>query len=108
MPARPSPRSGPAGLRPREGLRPNSPHFEAGMRMLPPPSVACAMGKYPAATAAAAPPDDPPAECARLHGLRVGPKSCGSVVAARPNSGVLVLAMITRPAALYRATSVVS
>ena len=78
------------------------------MRMLPPPSVACAMGRYPAATAAAAPPEEPPAECATLQGLRVGPNNCGSVVAAMPNSGVLVLAMITSPAALYRATSVLS
>src|SRR5919197_3657073 len=100
MPARPSPKSGPMGLRPRDGLRPNKPHFEAGIRMLPPPSVACAMGRYPAATAAAAPPEEPPAEWVSRHGLRVGPKSCGSVVAAIPSSGVFFLPIITSPAAL--------
>jgi len=33
----------------------------------------------PDATAAAEPPLDPPALCATFHGLRVGPKSRGSV-----------------------------
>jgi hypothetical protein len=41
----------------------------------------------PAATAAAAPPDDPPALCARFHGLRQGPNIIGSVEGARPISG---------------------
>ena len=45
----------------------------AGPRMEPPPSLAWATGTIPAATAAAAPPLDPPALCARLQGLRVGP-----------------------------------
>ena len=45
IPASPSPRSGPTGLRPREGFNPNRPQFEAGMRMLPPPSVAWAIGR---------------------------------------------------------------
>jgi hypothetical protein len=60
-PPQPSPASGPIGLRARVGLSPNSPQAEAGMRMEPPPSVACAIGSMPAATAAAAPPLDPPA-----------------------------------------------
>jgi len=34
----------------------------------------------PAATAAAAPPEEPPAECARFHGLRQGPNRRGSVL----------------------------
>ena len=37
-------------------------HAEAGIRMEPPPSLACASGTMPEATAAAAPPDDPPGE----------------------------------------------
>ena len=73
------------------------------MRMEPPPSVACAIGTMPDATAAAEPPLDPPALCARFHGLRVGPKRRGSVEAASPISGVLVLPKMTRPARLSRA-----
>ena len=38
----------------------------------------------------------------RSHGLRVGPNSTGSVVALRPNSGVLVRPRIIRPARLCR------
>ena len=39
----------------------------------PPPSDPCAIGTIPAATAAPAPPDDPPGVRPRSHGLRVGP-----------------------------------
>ena len=60
-PLQPSPTSGPIGLRARVGLRPKSPQQEAGMRIEPPPSVAWAMGSIPLATAAAAPPLEPPA-----------------------------------------------
>ena len=73
------------------------------MRMEPPPSVACAIAAMPDATAAAEPPLDPPALCARFHGLRVGPKSRGSVELASPISGVFVLPKMTRPARLSRA-----
>src|SRR5215472_14892993 len=79
-PPQPSPRSGPSGLRARVGFRPNTPQAAAGMRIEPPPSLACATGRMRAATAAPAPPDEPPQECARFHGLRVGPNSRGSVV----------------------------
>src|SRR5215468_12633468 len=79
-PAQPSPRSGPSGLRARVGLRPNTPQAEAGMRIDPPPSLACATGRIRAATAAPAPPDEPPEECARFHGFLVGPCNRGSVV----------------------------
>src|SRR5215468_6300458 len=78
-PLQPSPASGPAGLRARVGLSPKRPHAEAGMRIDPPPSVACAIGSIPAVTAAAAPPLDPPALSPRLHGLRVAPCRRGSV-----------------------------
>ena len=44
----------------RLGFKPKRPQQDAGIRMDPPPSVACAMGRTPAETAAAAPPDDPP------------------------------------------------
>src|SRR5499426_1936326 len=99
-PPQPSPASGPMGLRARVGLRPKRPQHEAGMRIEPPPSVACAIGTMPAATAAAAPPLDPPALCLRLHGFRVGPNRRGSVEVAMPISGVLLLPKTTRPARL--------
>ena len=72
-PPQPSPRSGPSGLRARDGFNPNTPEAEAGIRIEPPPSLACATGRIRAATAAAAPPEEPPEECARFQGLRVGP-----------------------------------
>src|SRR3982751_3898400 len=89
-PPQPSPRSGPSGLRARVGFNPNTPEAAAGMRIDPPPSLACATGRIRAATAAAAPPDEPPEECARFQGLRVGPNSRGSVVGINPYSGLEV------------------
>ena len=82
---------------PRLGLRPKSPQFAAGMRIEPPPSLAWAAGTMPAATAAAAPPEEPPVECERCHGLRHAPVSTGSVVSVSPHSGVLVLPSMLRP-----------
>src|SRR5882672_11597647 len=87
-PPQPSPRSGPSGLRARLGFRPNTPEAEAGIRIQPPPSLACAIGRMRAATAAAAPPDDPPEEWSRFQGFRVGPNSRDSVVGIKPNSGL--------------------
>src|ERR687886_2518086 len=86
-PAQPSPTSGPWLTRARVGLRPTSPHSLAGMRIEPPPSLAWAIGTMPLATAAAEPPEDPPVECSRFHGLRAGGKLLGSVVTVVPNSG---------------------
>ena len=107
-PPQPSPASGPIGLRARVGLRPKSPQHDAGMRIEPPPSVAWAIGSMPAATAAAAPPLEPPALWSSFHGLRVGPNRRGSVDGARPISGVLVLPATTSPARLSRAVSSLS
>ena len=76
--------------------------------MLPPPSEALANGTIPAATAAAAPPLDPPGVRSSAHGLRVGPHASGCVVGRLPNSGLFVRPAMTSPAALYRDTSVVS
>ena len=58
---------------------PNSPQHDAGMRIEPPPSEPWASGIVPAATAAAAPPDEPPGVCSGLHGLRHAPFSTDSV-----------------------------
>src|SRR5580704_15293607 len=104
MPFQPSPRSGPSEMRPRVGFRPNTPQHDAGMRIEPPPSVAWATGSIPAATAAAAPPLDPPALRPISQGLRTGPNSAGSVLGLRPSSGVLDLAKHTSPADRKRRT----
>ena len=68
-PAQPSPTTGPGEMRPREGLRPTTPQQLDGMRTEPPPSEPCANPHNPAATAAAAPPLDPPGVWSRFHGL---------------------------------------
>ena len=60
-------------MRPRVGFSPKRPQAEAGMRIEPPPSVACASGTMPAATAAAEPPLEPPGARSWRHGLRVTP-----------------------------------
>ncbi len=65
--------SGFIGRRPRDGLSPTSPQHDAGIRIDPPPSLACAIGTTPAATIAAEPPLEPPAERPVSHGLRVAP-----------------------------------
>src|SRR5699024_10928306 len=63
----------PCGMRPRLGFSPTSPQHEDGTRIDPPPSEACATGAIPEATAAAAPPEEPPAVRCRFHGLAVAP-----------------------------------
>src|SRR5512142_3016973 len=83
-PAQPSP-SGANDTRPRDGFMPNRPQQEAGMRIEPPPSLAWAAGTIPAATAAEAPPDEPPDVRARSQGLRQEPSSSDSVTGQRPN-----------------------
>src|SRR5215218_2394311 len=70
----------------------------AGVRTEPPKSVPCASGTKPAATATAEPPDEPPEVSATSNGLRVGPHRRLVHTAPKPNSGVLVLPMITAPA----------
>ena len=75
--APPSPASGPTGVRARVGFSPNSPQQEAGMRIEPPPSLACASGTIPAATAAAAPPDEPAGRPAEVPGVAGRPRQAG-------------------------------
>ena len=62
-------------------------------------------GLTPAAVSAAAPPEEPPGECARFHGLRVVPCNGESVSAFQPNSGVVVLPSRTTPAARNLSTT---
>ena len=59
--------------RPRVLFRPTRPQQAAGMRMEPPPSLALAAGTMPEATAAAAPPEEPPGLWSGFQGLCVGP-----------------------------------
>ena len=72
--------------------------------MEPPPSDPVARGTMPAASAAAAPPEDPPAPLDVSNGFRVGPKMALVVLPIQPNSGVLVLPTGIHPAARSRAT----
>ena len=92
-------------IAPMVGLYPTSPQNAAGSRVLPPPSDVVASGTSPAASAAAEPPDDPPGEKAGFHGFRVVPCSVFVVIAAEPNSGLLVRPITMAPAAFKRATT---
>ena len=75
------------------------PQQYAGIRSEPPMSLPCATAPTPAATLAAAPPDDPPQVTpSGLHGLRVSPRRGLSVNARNEYSGVLVRPMTTAPA----------
>src|SRR5260370_19056740 len=98
-PPQPSPRSGPSGLGARVGFIPNTPQAEAGIRIEPPPSLACAAGRMRAATAAAAPPDEPPEGGARFQGLRAGPCRRGSGVSPPPHSGLWLFPHMPHPVA---------
>src|SRR2546430_14847027 len=89
-PAHPSPTSGPCDTRPRVGFSPTRPHSLAGMRMEPPPSLACATATMPLATVAADPPEDPPAEWPGFHGLRAGGEPPGPRGGVGPHPGPLV------------------
>src|SRR5262249_9181658 len=94
-----SPMWGPSVVRPRVGFSPTSPQALDGTRLAPPMALPWATGTMRAATAAAAPPLEPPGECSRLHGLCVGPYASGSVVTDAASSGRLVLPTNTNPAA---------
>src|SRR3954454_1509845 len=89
---------GPRDTLARVGLSPTRPHSLAGMRIDPPPSLACATATMPLATAAAAPPEDPPVEWSGFHGLRAGGKLLASVVTVVPSSGTLVRPSEMKPA----------
>src|SRR4051794_41753884 len=82
--------SGAVETRPRLVLMPNNPLTLAGMRIEPPPSLPGAAGRRPAATAAPAPPLEPPADRLRSHGVRAGggPSGPGEQGAAQPGAAV--------------------
>src|SRR5262249_4304675 len=87
----PSAAAGARVIRPRDGFNPTIPQQADGIRIDPPPSLPWATGLSPAATAAPAPPLEPPAVCSRFQGFRAGGCRPASVVGRVPNSGVVVL-----------------
>src|ERR687893_3269178 len=93
------------GTKPNDGLSPKMPQKLAGMRIEPAPSLPWASGPRPAATAAAAPPLDPPGVFARFQGLNDGPNTRFPESPFQPNSGVLVFPSMTAPAAYNRSTT---
>src|SRR5260370_804962 len=98
-PAHASPTIGPRLSRARVGLSPTRPHALDGMRMDPPPSLPCATATMPLATAAADPPEEPPAERPGSQGLRAAGKLRASVLTVVPISRTLVRPCRTKPAA---------
>ena len=68
-----SPTSGAIETRPRDGFSPTRPHSDAGMLIDRRRRWRAPTATMPAATAAAEPPDEPPVEWSRFHGLRDGP-----------------------------------
>src|SRR5207248_7342948 len=90
---------------PKDGLIPKRPVKLQGMRIEPPPSVPTASAPRPAATAAAAPPDEPPGVFFGFHGLRVMPVSGLSVTPFQPNSGVVVFPSSSAPCSRNRAVT---
>ena len=67
------------GTTPTDCLKPTTPLQAAGMRVEPPASVPTPIGHTPAASATAAPPDEPPLVRSAAQALRVRPNSGASV-----------------------------
>src|SRR5437899_8705947 len=63
------------GITPGEGRKPTTPHLAAGMRSEPPVSEPVHTGSMSQASAAAEPPDEPPAFKLGLKGLPVAPQT---------------------------------
>jgi hypothetical protein len=85
-------------------LQPNDSATRRGNSNRSAASVASATGTIRAATAAAAPPLEPPGVTPCRHGLNVAPESFGSVESDQPFSGALDLPTRRKPAALMRLT----
>src|SRR5580704_8914105 len=96
---------GQAGTLPNVAFRPTSPLKLDGMRTEPPPSVPMAIGPSPAATAAPAPPDEPPGVQSGFHGLRVMPFKGELVTPLWPYSELVLWAKTMAPASRSRATA---
>ncbi len=92
---------------PAVGTSVTKPQSAAGKRSEPVASDPCATGTAPHATAAAAPPLDPPTDCVRSHGLRVDGKPGGSVVTPFASGGHADFPMIENPERSNRSASAV-
>ena len=90
------------------GLIPVTPQNAAGWRMEPPVSDPMAYQLERAATAAAAPPEEPPGTRSRSQGLRTGPRKEVSLVDPMANSSMFSLPRETAPAPSSRSTKVAS
>src|SRR6266404_3482983 len=93
---------GTRGMRPGDVRKPTTEQKLAGLRSEPPRSLPSAIGSIPQASAAAAPPLEPPQVFERSHGFLVRPKMGLNVCDPAPNSGVLVLPMVMAPAPCVR------
>ena len=102
IPSSDSPSSGAGEMRPRVGLSPTRPQQAAGILTEPPPSLPCATGTMPLATAAADPPEEPPGVRSRSQGLRVGPNRRASLTGRMPYSGSVVEPTTMKPASFRR------
>ena len=90
-------------ISPTVALSPTVPQAADGMRIEPPVSVPSAPKHMPAASAAAAPPLEPPAERDGSCGFRTGPNADSSLVVPNANSWRFVFPMMMAPAARSRA-----
>jgi hypothetical protein len=95
---------GPAATRPGLGRKPTTEQKLAGVRREPPRSEPVASHTSPVASAAAEPPEEPPALRLVFQGLSVSPKTSLKVLAPAPNSGVLLMPMGMPPWVSRRST----
>ena len=93
------------GTRPAVGRRPTSEQKLEGSRMLPPKSLPVPSHTWPAASAAAVPPEEPPGVKRVFHGLRVTPNTALSVWPPAANSGMFDLPTTSAPHASRRCTT---
>src|ERR1700732_2067996 len=84
------------------------PHQLDGVRIDPPWSPPSAIGTSPAATSAALPPDEPPALCAGLCGLRITPLAQVWLAPEKQRSSQAALPAIVPPAFRIRVITVAS
>src|ERR1700675_995036 len=99
---------GDLGTSPKGAFTQTTPQNERGTRIEPTPSVPIASGPHPAATAAAAPPLDPPLVRSLFQGLRVTPETGLSAVSLYPDSHVVVLQVMIAPADFNAVTAAAS
>src|SRR5690348_146951 len=96
------------GTRPYVGLCPTVPQYAAGIRTEPPWSPPSARSARPAATRAALPLDDPPADFVRSQGLRTGPVFEVWLPPEKHRSSQTALPVTVAPALSTRVTTVAS